>query len=213
MAEDNKRVEDANNMEEGEISPPKEIEPDFSRKHPLEHRWTLWFDNPSGKQTLSKFGQGLRAVYSFDSVEDFWCLYNNIKAPSQLQPSATYYLFKDGIQPKWEDPKNAHGGSWTCNVPKSQSGKQLLDAWWLHAVLACIGEQFEEGDEVCGVTVNIRAGKDRVELWSKTAANEAVQTSLGKQIKQLLDIPDSIKVGFVVFSEKLTGKARDKYSV
>ena len=42
-------------------------------------------------------------------------------------------------------------------------------------MLACIGEQFEEGDEVCGVTVNIRAGKDRVELWSKTAANEAVQ--------------------------------------
>jgi translation initiation factor 4E len=72
MAEDNQRVEDANNMEEGEVSPAKEIEPDFSRKHPLEHRWTLWFDNPSGKQTLSKFGQGLRAVYSFDSVEDFW---------------------------------------------------------------------------------------------------------------------------------------------
>lgn len=26
-------------------------------------------------------------------------------------------------------------------------------------VLACIGEQFDEGDEVCGVTVNIRQGE------------------------------------------------------
>lgn len=66
-------------------------------------------------------------------------------------------------------------------------------------VLACIGEQFDEGDEVCGVTVNIRTGKDRLELWSKTAANEALQMSLGKQLKQLLDIPDSNKIGFVVF--------------
>lgn len=42
-------------------------------------------------------------------------------------------------------------------------------------VLACIGEQFEEGDEVCGVTVNIRNGKNRIEMWTKTAANEALQ--------------------------------------
>lgn len=66
-------------------------------------------------------------------------------------------------------------------------------------MLACIGEQFDEGDEVCGVTVNIRNGKDRLELWSKTAANEALQMSLGKQMKQMLDIPDSNKIGFVVF--------------
>lgn len=42
-------------------------------------------------------------------------------------------------------------------------------------MLACIGEQFEEGDEVCGVTVNIRNGKNRIEMWTKTAANEALQ--------------------------------------
>jgi hypothetical protein len=69
-------------------------------------------------------------------------------------------------------------------------------------VLACIGEQFDEGEEVCGVTVNIRNGKDRLELWSKTAANEALQMSVGKQLKQLLDIPDSNKIGFVVFVSK-----------
>lgn len=61
-------------------------------------------------------------------------LYNNVKAPSQLQPSATYYLFKDGIQPKWEDPKNANGGCWTATVPRTPNAQQLLDAWWLHLV-------------------------------------------------------------------------------
>lgn len=61
-------------------------------------------------------------------------LYNNIKAPSQLQPMATYYLFKDGIEPKWEDPKNTHGGSWNCTAPRGPNGKQVLDSWWLHSV-------------------------------------------------------------------------------
>lgn len=45
----------------------------------------------------------------------------------------------------------------------------------------------------------LRSGKDRIELWTKTAANEALQMGVGKQIKQLLDIPDSSKIGFVVF--------------
>jgi len=46
--------------------------PDFSRKHGLETGWRLHFDNPTTKQSLSKFGQGLRSVYAFDAVEDFW---------------------------------------------------------------------------------------------------------------------------------------------
>lgn len=42
-------------------------------------------------------------------------------------------------------------------------------------LLACIGEQFTEGDEVCGIVVNMRAKQDKLCLWSKTAANEASQ--------------------------------------
>lgn len=46
--------------------------PDFTRKHALETGWRLYFDNPTTKQSLSKFGQGLRSVYAFNTVEDFW---------------------------------------------------------------------------------------------------------------------------------------------
>ena len=133
-------------------------------------------------------------------------LYNNIRTPGQLQPSATFYLFKEGIEPKWEDPKNASGGCWTASVNRGPNSKQQLDAWWLNMVrrwcegarlprsepnvhhrqivtaaqvLACIGEQFTEGDEVCGAAVNIRAKGDRIELWTKTASNEAVQVGRG----------------------------------
>jgi Eukaryotic initiation factor 4E len=45
---------------------------DFSKKHPLEHTWTLWFDNPNGRQKPTTFGKTLRPVYTFNTVEDFW---------------------------------------------------------------------------------------------------------------------------------------------
>ena len=43
-------------------------------KHPLEHKWTLWYDagqSGAGKQQ-GGWGSTLRSVYTFDSVEDFW---------------------------------------------------------------------------------------------------------------------------------------------
>ncbi|KAG2436788.1 hypothetical protein HXX76_006312 [Chlamydomonas incerta] len=201
----------ADGREEGEID---SVEPDFSKKHPLENRWTLWFDNPNQKQTQKQYGQSLRSVYTFDTVEDFWCLYNNIRTPSQVNVGATYYLFKEGIEPKWEDGKNLKGGSWTAPVPNKGDSKKTLDAWWLNTVLACIGEQFTDGDEVNGIAVVIRARGDRIELWSRTSSNEAAQTMIGKQLKQYLDIPESVKIGYSVFEEKInSGKAKDRYMV
>jgi translation initiation factor 4E len=38
--------------------------------------------------------EDIRKVVAFDSVEEFWGLYNNIVPPSQLPGKANYYLFK-----------------------------------------------------------------------------------------------------------------------
>lgn len=61
-------------------------------------------------------------------------LYNNIKPPSWLQPGTDFHLFKEGIQPKWEDPACENGGKWTILVPRGN--KQILDKFWLHSVSA-----------------------------------------------------------------------------
>ena len=55
-----------------EASAPNSTEPEAGQKHPLEHKWTLWFDNPKGSTRSQTWGTTLRAVYSFDTVEDFW---------------------------------------------------------------------------------------------------------------------------------------------
>ena len=41
--------------------------------------------------------------------------------------------------------------------------------------MALIGEQFDEGDEICGVVASVRQRQDKLALWTKTATNEAAQ--------------------------------------
>lgn len=41
--------------------------------------------------------EDIRKVVGFDSVEEFWGLYNNIVPPSQLPGKANYYLFRVGL--------------------------------------------------------------------------------------------------------------------
>ena len=42
-------------------------------------------------------------------------------------------------------------------------------------LMALIGEQFDESEEICGVVASVRQRQDKLALWTKTASNEAVQ--------------------------------------
>lgn len=83
-----------------------------------------------------------------------------------------FICLKLGLSPNiWEDPECANGGKWTVISSK----KAALDTMWLETLMALIGEQFEEADEICGVVVSVRQRQDKIALWTKNAANEAVQ--------------------------------------
>ena len=49
-------------------------------------------------------------------------------------------------------------------------------------IMAAIGEQFTEGEEICGSVVNLRARQDRLCIWTKTASNEAAQVDVDQLI-------------------------------
>jgi translation initiation factor 4E len=53
-------------------------------------------------------------------------------------------------------------------------------SFWLK-LLAMIGEQFDEGDEICGAVVSVRR-QDKIAIWTKTASNEAAQVQCGGHV-------------------------------
>eukprot|EP00252_Welwitschia_mirabilis_P018251 TRINITY_DN4055_c0_g1_i2.p1 TRINITY_DN4055_c0_g1~~TRINITY_DN4055_c0_g1_i2.p1 ORF type:complete len:198 (-),score=30.83 TRINITY_DN4055_c0_g1_i2:141-734(-) len=179
--------------------------------HVLENAWTFWFDNPSAKSRNAgaAWGSSMRKIYTFNTVEDFWNLYNNLFLPSKLPNGADFHMFKDGIEPKWEDPICAHGGKWTYTNTR---GRFVLDQIWLNSLLAMIGEQFDEGDEICGVVVSVRPRQDKIALWTKSATNEAVQMSIGRQWKEVLDGNEKIQYIFHEDSKKEKGP-KNRYTI
>ncbi|KAJ7225455.1 eukaryotic translation initiation factor 4E class I [Mycena pura] len=231
----------------------------FNVKHPLYSPWTLWFDSPQTKgrnmpQTpISAFPQtpisqtpgvaaamgwmeDIKRVISFDSVEEFWGLYNNIVPPSQLPQKANYYLFKEGIIPAWEDEANKNGGKWSIQLPKDKN-RANVDKMWLYTMLAAIGETFDPSltmadpsgsppaSLITGVIVSTRPQFYRLSIWTRLAPSGDDETlrerieGVGRHFKmnvlgfaesQKLAGPLATEVEFLSHkdSEKKGGKAR-----
>jgi translation initiation factor 4E len=46
----------------------------FNVKHPLQYRWSLWYDDSANLKLNPKlpWEENLKKVYTFDTIEDFW---------------------------------------------------------------------------------------------------------------------------------------------
>eukprot|EP01097_Dermamoeba_algensis_P002688 TRINITY_DN2065_c0_g1_i1.p1 TRINITY_DN2065_c0_g1~~TRINITY_DN2065_c0_g1_i1.p1 ORF type:complete len:232 (-),score=42.46 TRINITY_DN2065_c0_g1_i1:316-1011(-) len=166
----------------------------FNIKHPLQNRWTMWYDNPGKKATQQSWHEHLKQILTFDTVEDFWRLFNNVVPASRLMSGSNYHLFKENVEPKWEDPVNEHGGKWIINLPTKNRGQ--LDKLWLWTLLACVGENLGDEGDVCGVVVSIRKQQDKIALWTKSSTNEELVVGIGKKWKQILELPENVIIGF-----------------
>ncbi|KAG2303894.1 hypothetical protein Bca4012_062944 [Brassica carinata] len=180
----------------------------IQRPHAFQSCWTFWFDNPSSKSNQVTWGSSLRTLYTFATIEEFWSLYNNMHPPTKWVHWSDLYCFKHEIEPKWEDPVCANGGKWTMKFPKA-----TLESNWLNTLLALVGEQFEHGDEICGAVLNFRARGDKISIWTKNAANEKAQLSIGKQWKGLLGCNETIGFIFHEDAKTLDRNAKPRYTV
>jgi len=204
-----KMIEVEEKMQNTEItdSTQKTVEPiaELDHKHPLQNRWTLWFfKNEKGKQ----WKDNCRPVTTFDTVEDFWAIYNHIQLSSKLPTGCDYMLFKEGIVPEWEDAKNRDGGRWLLTTDKKKRAADL-DRIWLETLLCLIGEAFDDASEdICGAWVQIRQKNDKVAIWTGDASNKERVMSIGRKFQNRLNIaPDSL------FYQKHTDSANKQGSV
>ena len=76
------------------------------------------------------------------------------------------YLFKNGIQPKWEDPANEEGSS--LIVEFTRPTKEEVDTIWRDVVFSLIGGTFPHSECVNGLRMLDRLKKHKVvkfEVW------------------------------------------------
>ncbi|KAF6205211.1 hypothetical protein GE061_019378 [Apolygus lucorum] len=203
--------------EDNENGPKSAIveEIDLQIKHPLHNTWVLWYYDNDRKKS---WAENLKEITSFSTVEDFWSLYNHIKAASELKPGSDYSLFKKGIRPMWEDDANKQGGRWLISLEKRQREIDL-DNCWLEIMLCMIGESFEgNADEVNGATVNVRPKVDKIGLWTADAdkSKADVNMAIGRKIKDRLNLSNRQQIHFQLHRDTQTksgSAAKNTFSI
>ena len=73
----------------------------------LEHAFTLFAQNNS-KGWDEK---NIKALANFETVEQFWDMYQHLKRPGDIPLGTTMNLFIQGIKPVWEVEEHKTGGS------------------------------------------------------------------------------------------------------
>ncbi|EPT05729.1 hypothetical protein FOMPIDRAFT_48838 [Fomitopsis schrenkii] len=190
-------------------------------EHPLENKWTLYHDSKSNvpftpasahpQRSLNSGGleppqsatpftvpesdeyeAGLTVIGEFDTVETFCRYFNWLKPPSRLERNSNYHIFKSGIKPMWEDPANASGGKWVLTM---KNNPQLLDRCWSWLAMALVGEDLDEGDEICGAVVSLRSKVDRIQLWTRSKEDVEKINGIGRKLVKLLDVSEADGIG------------------
>ncbi|VEU23496.1 DEKNAAC104507 [Brettanomyces naardenensis] len=171
---------------------------EFTVKHPLNSKWTLWYTKPAVDSSES-WADLLKPIVSFDTVEEFWGIYHAVPKAADLPLKSDYHLFRNDIKPEWEDRANSKGGKWSCQF---RSKKTDIHELWTRSLLSVIGETIEndEQDEVNGVVLNVRKNGYRIGLWTKSC-NQANLRPIGERFKKVLKLSDGETIEFMSHKE------------
>ena len=165
---------------------------------PLSSTWT-WHAHTDSR---GDYGNAVFKMGSFSTVQDFWRYYNNIPTPDRIFmgthalsiPKAFdtgcivqgFAVFRDNVQPAWEDERNANG----CDLCARQAfAPEALALHWRDLLLALINEEL--GDNVVGVRLTYKRDRrtndviHKFEVWLDDLNTEAVRSALTDVIQKV----------------------------
>lgn len=81
----------------------------------------------------------------------------------------------------WEDEANTNGGRWTLRVSKGYANKL-----WEDLILAMIGEQFSDENEINGIVLSVRGQGDQISIWNRNGKNKEVVERIKQELISIL---------------------------
>mmetsp|Transcript_94978 Transcript_94978/g.307248 ORF Transcript_94978/g.307248 Transcript_94978/m.307248 type:complete len:260 (-) Transcript_94978:91-870(-) len=193
----NPKITDSSKL--GEVPSPEVLEEMKKLDPKLQYSWAIWEQHkPSKTQKNVEYADAMKKTVGFKTVKEFWGCWNHLPQPSELLDSKKFVreadgerkiidclaIFREGVAPQWEDPKNENGGHFQLTL-KPSTPPGLVDELWNNVVLGMIGGAIEPNDMLTGVRLvdkldNKAKPHLRIEVWFDEMDEDTEKGGQGK---------------------------------
>lgn len=149
-----------------------------------------------------QFAPKLIKIGSCDTIENFWKIYQHITKPSECR-GCDFQVFKEGIEPMWEDPHNKEGGAFSFLIAREGSS-----VFWDELVIAFCGGVIPFYEEINGVSISTRKPLIQVQIWFKRC-DQALIDTMKKEIGSFFMIPEETNIKIRIFKKKKVMKIQE----
>ncbi|AAK39854.1 mRNA cap binding protein eIF-4E (nucleomorph) [Guillardia theta] len=147
-----------------------------SHKYHYQNPWTLWYDSSSNNVISYEWNQLLIRISTFDNLEDFLFLLTNIAYLTDLPLGSSYHVFKNNIEPSWEDESNKNGGKWILLLPKNSCCN--INKIWEKSLSFTVF--YENCNLINGIVGSVKKNHLRISIWTSKSEAKNDQINLGK---------------------------------
>ena len=184
--------------------PTKKLENKFSFLYRIDENAQY----PAQKTVMEKekYESQVKKIAEFDTIEEFWGIFQHLRKPDSCRPGIEYFMFKEPIKPMWEDENNKNGGRFSI---KLKHGYTTII--WEEMIFALIGGILpkEMKDEINGIVVTSRKEFNTLQIWFKTYEPKIIK-DLEQCIRDLLVIPNEVNLDTKPFNKKDYGNNNNK---
>ena len=172
-------------------------------KTKLKSRYAFWYTisediyqiPPKTKIDKSEYENQIKKIAEFETIEDFWAIFQHLRKPDSCRPGIEFQLFRFGVKPIWEDENNKNGGKATIKLRKD-----FTTIIWEEMIFSLIGDVLPESikNEINGIVVASRKDFNKLEIWFKNWSIEK-NNIIEKHIRDLLQMPPEVTLEFKQF--------------
>ena len=149
-----------------------------STDHALSDKWTLWAHLPHDTDwTLKSY----KKIFDFETVEQAITLTETL--PEKLIKNCMLFIMRDGIQPTWEDERNASGGCFSYKI----NNKHVKESWSA-LTYRLAGETITNDPSLSkiinGITISPKKNFCIIKIWTGTCSHQTA--TIIKPFKDLI---------------------------
>ena len=152
-------------MEDSQLQMTAPQEEQTQMLHKLLHKWQLWAHLPHDTDWSLK---SYKSISNIESVEEIMSLYDSL--PDQVIKNCMLFLMLDGVNPTWEDPRNAKGGCFSYKI----SNTSVVDVWRKLSYIL-VGESIISNinkNNITGITISPKKNFCIIKIWMSDCNNQ-----------------------------------------